>query len=40
VYLPTLLPSALPTRVLLRQCMPPHTRASPSSARTSATLAY
>jgi len=28
VYLPTLLPSAVPTSVLLRQCMPPPTGAS------------
>src|SRR6478735_3126725 len=38
VYLPTLRPSAAPTSVLLRQCIPPHTRALPSSAWTSATL--
>ena len=38
VYLPTLLPSAVPTSVLLRQCIPPHTRALPSSAWISATL--
>ena len=31
VYLPTLLPTAVPTTVLLRQCIPPHTRALPSS---------
>ena len=38
VYLPTLLPSAVPTSVLLRQCIPPHTRALPSSAWISLTL--
>ena len=38
VYLPTLLPTAVPTSVLLRQCMPPHTRALPSSAWISLTL--
>jgi hypothetical protein len=32
VYLPTLLPTAVPTSVLLRQCIPPHTRALLSSA--------
>src|SRR5262245_9250802 len=32
VYLPTRLPTAVPTSVLLRQCIPPHTRAFPSSA--------
>ena len=36
VYLPTLLPSLVPTSVLWRQCMPPHTRALPSSAWISA----
>ena len=38
VYLPTLLPTAVPTSVLLRQCIPPHTRALPSSAWISLTL--
>jgi hypothetical protein len=26
VYFPTLLPTAVPTSVLWRQCIPPHTR--------------
>jgi hypothetical protein len=39
VYLPTLLPSAVPTLVLLRQCIPPQTRALPSSAWISLMLA-
>jgi hypothetical protein len=38
VYLPILLPTAVPTSVLLRQCIPPHTRALPSSAWISRTL--
>src|SRR5262245_14823169 len=40
VYRPTVRPSFAPTSVLLWKCMPPHTRALPSSAETSAALVY
>jgi hypothetical protein len=40
LYVPTLLPSHAPASTLLRQCIPPHTRASPSSRMASSRSAY